>query len=523
MAEDMSSRVGAFGDAVAVTPNIDQLAEEGVRYTNFYTTAGVCSPSRAAMILGMHQISTGTQHMRTASRPEGGYFAVPPPEVKAYPEILRSAGYYTFTDQKLDYQFSKAFSGTGPFSIWDTEDVKSRGWENRNENQPFFGQRNFLVSHESGLFSPLGNWPNSRVHLMMQLYRWWQGNEDIPLVVSPDDVNVPPYYPDTRIVREDIARHYNNIAAMDQQVGEILGQLEADGLADSTIIIWTTDHGDGLPRAKRELHDSGIKVPMIVRWPARYRPTGQIPGSIDHRLISAVDLAPTVLEMADIKAPEHIHGESFTDSNRKYIYASRDRIDAILDRQRAVRDNRFKYIRSWHPDQPEGHDLAYRDNINMVREMKAMYESGQLNANQQLWYQPPGPERLYDLETDPHELYNLVDDLEYREDLNRMRAALDQWLLEVEDWSEQPEEEMVARFTHDGEQKKTLSPRVEFVDCQLNITAVDQGSSLSYRFDNEKWRLFTKPIAACDAKKVEIRAVRYGWQPSEVTSFVIPN
>ncbi len=256
MAEDMSVRVGAFGDPVAHTPNLDTLASQGVRYTRTFTTAGVCAPSRAAHILGMHQIATGTQHMRSSSRPAGGYFSVPPAEVKAYPELLRREGYYTYTDAKLDYQFSGALSGSGPTTIWNREGAQAGDWSRRAKGQPFFGLINFTVTHESGVFRPLGDRPQSPIHFAMQLARWWQLEDPVPEMVQAADVQLPPYYPDTNTVRDDLARHYNNIAAMDHQVGDILARLESDGLADSTIVIWTTDHGDGLPRAKRELFDS---------------------------------------------------------------------------------------------------------------------------------------------------------------------------------------------------------------------------------------------------------------------------
>ena len=161
------------------------------------------------------------------------------------------------------------------------------------------------MTHESGVFRPLGNRPESVTHFVMQLMRWWQLEEPVAAQVSPDDVLLPPYYPDTPVVRADLARHYNNIAYMDREVGQILQALEGDGLADSTIVIWTTDHGDGLPRAKRELFDSGIKVPMIIRWPEAYRPAGVAPGEVDARLISFVDIAPTILVLAGVPVPEN--------------------------------------------------------------------------------------------------------------------------------------------------------------------------------------------------------------------------
>jgi len=523
MAEDMGSRVGAFGDPVALTPNLDALAAQGVRYSNTFTTAGVCAPSRAAHILGMHQVSTGTQHMRSSTRPAGAYFAVPPEQVKAYPELLRRAGYYTYTDQKLDYQFSGVFSGSGPFSIWDAEAMPATGWRQRDRDQPFFGFKNFQVTHESGVFRPLGSWPHSVMHLAMQFGRWWALDGAPPQVTDPASIRLPPYYPDTPTVRADLARHYDNIAAMDVEVGEILAQLEADGLTDSTVLIWTSDHGDGLPRAKRELYDSGIKVPMIIRWPPAFRPAGVEPGALDTRLISFVDLAPTILSLAGVPLPEYLHGRDFSapdTSARETVFASRDRIDAVDDRQRAVRDQRYKYIRSWYPELAQGHYLAYRNNIDMIREMQSMYEAGQLSDVQSLWFEPVGAEQLYDLRQDPFELNNLASDPAHQQELQRLRALLEQHLATIGDWSEQPEAAMVARFQPGGEQVVTPPPRGRIIDGRLTLDSA-LGHSLGYRVDAGAWRLYGGTVPVVAGAVVQARAVRYGWEASEIVD--IPN
>jgi len=522
MAEDMSARVGAFGDSVAVTPNLDALAAAGVRFTRTFTTAGVCAPSRAAHILGMYQISTGTQHMRSSSRPGGGYRAVPPDGVVAYPELLRAAGYYTYTDDKLDYQFSGPLAGSGPTTLWDEEGAEATAWRRRRPGQPFFGFVNFMVTHESGVFRPLGSAPHSAIHFVMQLLRWWELDAPVPERVAPGDVTLPPYYPDTAVVRADMARHYDNIAYMDAQVGAILRALDADGLADSTIVIWTTDHGDGLPRAKRELYDAGIRVPMIIRWPEAYRPAGVEPGEVDGRLISFVDLAPTILSLAGVPVPGYMQGVRFTAANtssREFIFAARDRIDEMVDRQRAVRDRRFKYIRSWYPGQPGGDDLAFRDNIDMVRQMRAMYEAGELDAVQRQWYEAPGPERLFDLAEDPYEVHDVSGDPAYRAELERMRAAMDNWLGHVEDWSEEPEGVMVARFEPGGVQRSTPSPTLARVAGALVITPADAGHSLEYRVNKGPWRLYVAPLDIAETDTVDARAVRYGWKESEIVSY----
>lgn len=521
VAEDMSTRVGAFRDRVAVTPNLDALAEQGVRYTRTFTTAGVCAPSRAALMLGMHQIATGSQHMRTGSYPGGAYYAVPPVGVKAFPELLRASGYFTYTDNKLDYQFSRTGAHTGPNTIWDLEGATAGDWDKRQPHQPFFGMINFMVTHESGIFTPLGTMPHSATHLAVQLMRWWALDGPVPEVVLPEKIDVPPYYPDLPEVRADMARHYNNIAYMDGQVGAILQQLEAAGLADSTIVIWTADHGDGLPRAKRELFDSGINVPMIIRWPPAFRPKGVEPGAVDERLISFVDLAPTILSLASVFIPRHMHGMDFTDEDarpRDYVYASRDRIDDQVDRQRAVRDKRYKYLRSWYPWHPGGSDLDFRDNIEMVRRLRARYDAGLMEPVHAQWYEPPGKERLFDLENDPDEIENLAGKPEYENVLRRMRGQMDAWLAEVGDDSEEDEAMMVARFEPDGERQVTPVPEVVVKGSSVEVSAAAWGQSLEYRIDGGPWRLYTYSFDIPSNSKAEVRAVRYGWEESDIVS-----
>ncbi len=245
--EDMSPRLGAYGDTMARTPVLDRLARESIRYTRAFTTAPVCAPSRAAIITGMYQTAIGAQHMRTTEDrvPElpGPYLAVPPFYVKAFPEYLRAAGYYTTNRAKTDYQFGV------PFTIWDGLGPNAH-WRNRaDKSQPFFSVFNLEVTHESQIF------PSS------------PARKGKPLVTDPAKIQVPPYYPDTPAVREELARVYDNIADMDGQVGAILKQLEDDGLADNTIVFYWSDHGDGVPRAKRSLYDSGLRVPLMIRWP----------------------------------------------------------------------------------------------------------------------------------------------------------------------------------------------------------------------------------------------------------------
>ena len=522
VAEDMSARVGAFGDVVAHTPNIDRLASLGVRYPNTFTTAGVCSPSRAALITGVHQISMGGQHMRTGSRPEGAYKCVPPSSVKAFPELLRQEGFFTFNTAKLDYQFSGALPGSGPFTIWDAENDTDL-WRSREAGQPFFGMMNFMETHESGIFTPLGNKPNSIIHLFLQVMRK-VGMRQNEISVAPEKVVLPPYYPNTPSVREDMARHYENIATMDAIVGDILDKLEKDGEADNTIIIWTTDHGDGLPRAKRELYDSGLKVPMVIYYPEALRPLDFVPGTVDSQLVSFVDLAPTILNLANTATPDYFIGQNILNRDsihRSYIYASRDRIDEIMDRQRAVRNDQFKYIKSWYPEQEGGHHMAFRDNLEMMKDLWDLKAKDQLTREQLNWFQSPGAERLYDLKNDPFELKDISKDSSYASELKVMRQALENWLDVTEDWSDIPENEMVNNFQPNGITEITPIPEIKIINDMVTMSSNVEGASVGFRIDEGRWELYTDPFSVIYGSSIKAKAVRYGWEESDEVERVV--
>ena len=320
--EDTSPDLGCYGDEYATTPNLDRFATEGARYTRCFSISGVCAPSRSSIITGMYQTTIGTMHMRTR--------AVPSPEVKCFTEYLRAAGYYCTNNSKTDYQFEP------PFTAWDESSTKAH-WRNRAKDQPFFAVMNLTVSHESSI-----RMPESRRR---------RGGDRVPPEMrhDPGKAKVPPYYPDTPVTRRDWATYYDTVTAMDMQVADILKELEDDGLADDTIVFFWGDHGRGLPRAKRWIYDSGIHVPLIVRWPGRIEP-----GSVVEDLVSFVDFGPPVLSLAAVDVPSHMQGQPFLGDQkaapREYIYASRDRMDEAYDLIRAVRDKRYKYIRNYMPE-----------------------------------------------------------------------------------------------------------------------------------------------------------------------------
>ena len=377
---------------------------------------------------------------------------------------------------------------------------------------------NFPSTHESGIFERW-TWPNGFAHLFAQasqINAHWNTEDQI----APEDVAVPPYYPDTLPVRTDIARQYNNIITMDRNVGAVLQQLEAAGLADDTIVIWTTDHGDGLPRAKRELYDSGLHVPMIVRWPEKWRPEGVRPGSVDARMISFVDLAPTILSLAGAPIPAFIQGRAFAgpaeEAPRQYVFAGRDRIDEVSDRQRAVRDERYKYILNYN-QQAGGFHLDYRDNARGMQELWRALEAGELNAEQKLWFEPRPPEYLFDTVTDPFELNNLAADPAYAAELARMQNALAMHKAMITDYSDMSEVEMAELFWPGGEEPETAPVELSRQGTKLSLRCATEGASIGYRLDGADWQLYTGPLRLESGTRVEAKAVRYGWAESDVT------
>jgi len=531
VAEDMCQRIGAFGDLMASTPRLDQLASEGVLFANAFTTSGVCAPSRSAMITGVHQNTLGTQHMRTKpaflEAPDFRitYEAVPPPHVKAFPELLRAAGYYTVNNGKTDYQFGE------PFTIWD-ESGPTAHWRNRPEGAPFFAYFTLLTTHESTIW-PLHHDPQSLVEFFIVLLNHIL-LADRERITDPGDVNLPSYYPENPVVREDMARFYDNIALMDSQAGRLLDELEADGLHKDTIVVFAGDNGDGLPRAKRWVYDGGIRVPLLVRWPGRLEE-----GSVCEEMISFVDLAPTMLSLAGVKVPEHMQGRVFLGPHAgppvRYVYAARDRMDNVEDTVRAVRDRRFKYIRNLHPDRPYVQPLPFRDVMPMMQELLRLNREGLLFGPTALWFRETRPtEELYDTEADPDEVNNLAGDPAYEQELLRLRGELDRWLLASEDMGvRMTEEEMVAGMWPGDVQPLTAKPVISGQTraggmFHVDISCLTEGASTGYRLKGQgdnaysSWRIYTGPFTVREGFTIRAQAIRYGYKPSLFAELLIP-
>lgn len=405
--EDISPHLGCYGDVYARTPNLDKLAREGVVYQHAFATAPVCAVARSSLITGVYASSLGSQHMRTR--------ATLPPHIRTYPEWLRQAGYFCTNRVKTDFNLEMDDQ-----AVWDVCTGDAHWRDRPDPSQPFFSIFNFTTTHES------------RVN---EGARYAEAVAGVPddLLREPGEVPLPPYYPDTAPVRVLWARYYNIITAMDRQVGEILSQLEADGLKENTVIFFYSDHGAGIPRHKRWLFDSGLQVPLIVYVPPKYRDwVAHPPGSYSQELVSFIDMAPTALHMAGVAVPAYMEGRPFVgphlSEERTYVFGGRDRMDERYDMQRAVRNKRYKYIRYYEPYKPY---CQYMNTPEKGEIMQSIREAGENETMPLAGRHVLAPEKpheaLYDVLTDPFELHNLAEDPAYGKMLDALRAAHSRW------------------------------------------------------------------------------------------------
>jgi N-sulfoglucosamine sulfohydrolase len=366
----------------------------------------------------MYATSLGTQRLRSQ-------FPVPP-EIRGFSAWLREAGYYCSNNVKTDYNLRNepAFIA----DAWDESSPRAH-WRNRNPGQPFFAVFNFMTTHQSRT----SVWPHEEFEREIGSKLSPQERHD------PAAANLPPYYPDTAEARRAWARYHDCITKMDHEVGGFLAQLEADGLADDTIVFFYGDHGMGMPRGKRVLQDSGMLVPMIVHFPEKWRHLAPAAaGETTDRLVSFVDFAPTVLSLCGLPVPGHMQGSAFlgaaADEPRRYVYGARDRVDEVFDLSRSVRDGRWLYIRNFMPHLSWMPPESYSDGSTFRREFKRLAAAGQLNADQ-LTYAAPrrALEELYDTQADPHQLHNLADRAEHREQQERLRGELIRWMTDSRD------------------------------------------------------------------------------------------
>ncbi len=485
-----------YGDNTISLPTIESLASNGVVFNNAYAPVPVCAPARSAIITGMYPTTLGTHNMRTYTpwntdnQKQIGvksYSPIVPEGTVMFTQLLRENGYYCSNNAKEDYNFEKLKSA------WD-ESGKEAHWRNRAEGQPFFAVFNYEVCHESGI--------------------WKQGKNE--LLVSPDSVLVPPYFPDNEIIRHDLAVNYSNLKRMDDQIGKIIQQLKDDGLYENSIIFFYGDHGGPFPRHKRSLYETGLKVPMVVKFPKNKKEN-----NTDDRFLSFIDLAPSMLSLAGIKPPKIMQGKALfgkykVDKSPEYVFTTSDRFDGYYDRIRAVRSSRYKYIKNFNIEISNALPIKYRKQMPMMQKMRDMFIAGELNAVQSQWFNTPKPsEELYDLQNDPYELTNLANKPELQDTLVHLRTVLNNWIKDTNDLGGIPEKELMNNWLVDGQQPKLNALEIIKSDGKISLQSNLKDATILWKKSKDSlWNIYIKPLSI--DSPFEAKAERIGYIDSPV-------
>jgi arylsulfatase A-like enzyme len=433
--EDMSADFSCYGETVIRTPNIDQLAADGIRFSRAFVTAPICSISRSALITGCYQTSIGAQNHRSSVP---GHEIPLPDGIDLVPAILRRSGYHANnltleaflkTDAELQTDSRVDVAKTDYNFIWDeSQTYDSTHWASSSDEMPFFVQ----VQLRGGKLRGNGDsekWPQ-------QVLR------DLGSVTDAAAVQLPPWLPDNPVIRKDWAQYLDAVRYTDWEVARVMQRLRDAKADDNTIIVLMTDHGISHVRTKQFLYDGGIHVPLIVKG------AGVPGGVVRDDLVEHIDLAATTLSLAGVPVPKAMHSRDILASGyrpRKYVFAARDRADETVDLIRSVRTDRWKYIANGFPNRPWLQPNRYKDNKPIVMEMRRLFADGKLNAAQSLIMAESRPrEELYDTHSDPFELTNLAADPNHVEQLSRMRTALREWQIQTNDPAK-PESEDVYR------------------------------------------------------------------------------
>ena len=433
VAENVKLDFGCYGAENVRTPNVDGLAADGVRYTHVFSTSPVCAPSRSAFMTGMYQTTSDTHNMRSHRNDDYRL----PAGVRPITHRLGDKGYFTANIKTIGDEVV----GSGKLDLNFVNEGKlydGSKWEDLKRNQPFFAQVNTLEA-EYDIYDRQ-TWRQPRVE--------WKGERSHEKIATKDNVTPPPYYPDHPVVRQEWARYLNSVSGMDKTVGRILAQLEKDGLADNTIIMFFGDNGRIEARGIHWCYDTGLHVPMIIKWPKNYpAPKNYRPGSVSDEVVSLIDVTPTTLHFAGIERPKGMDGRIFLGDRlgpeREYAFSARDRIDETVNRIRSVRGKRYHYLRNFYPDRHFTSLNRYKEKCFLVKPlMRQLMDEGKLKGPAAELMSPTvAPEQLFDTVNDPHEIHNLADSdaPEHREALVRMRAALSVWIVETQDQGVFPE------------------------------------------------------------------------------------
>jgi arylsulfatase A-like enzyme len=418
--EDHGPHMGCYGDRFATTPNADAMAAKGMLYRLAWSNAPVCAPARTTIISGMYPPSTGSEHMRSLIQyPQGK---------QMFPQLLRQAGYYCTNNVKEDYNLEPPKGANGAIQVWN-ESSRTAHWRKRAAGQPFFSVFNSVKSHESQLRVR----PHTAIH-------------------DPAQAPIPAYHPDTPEVRQDWAQYYDVVSEADADAGERLKELSDAGLAEDTIVFYYADHGSGMPRNKRWPYNSGLQVPFIVHIPEKFKhlaPPEYRAGGKSDRLISFVDLAPTVLSLAGVKPPEWMQGHAFMGKHQAppqpFVYGFRGRMDERYDLVRSVTDGRYVYIRNYMPHLIYGQYLDYMFQTPTTRVWRRLYGEGKLKPPQTYFWEGKPAEELYDLQNDRDEVRNLAASPQHQEALAKLRQAQRALALKIRDVGFLPESELHRR------------------------------------------------------------------------------
>lgn len=425
-----------YGNDEISLPNLESLANESLVFENMYATYPVCAPARSSIITGMYPSSIGTHNMRAfnGNREVRGkkndfnpcseseslldipyYSSNLAEQIPSFPEILRENNYYTTNNSKRDYNFKISEN------VWDESSNKA-DWSNRSLNQPFFSVFNFAITHESSI---------------------WRRDSD-KLLVNPDDLYIPPFFPNDSLTRHSYAVNYSNLILVDRQIGNLIERLKNDNLYDSSYIFFYSDHGGPFPRHKRSLKDTGVKVPFYVKQPKNLREKTNT-----DQLLSFVDFAPTVLSILDLEIPSVYQGVPFLGSkkskkSREFVFTASDRFDEEYDRVRSIRTKKYKYIKNYNLEKSHALDLCYRNQMPLMRHLNNLLLQNKLNEFQSLWFREPRyAEELYDLENDPFEINNLSVNDKFENELIYHRKLMNDWMKEIDDLGSIPEKELI--------------------------------------------------------------------------------
>ncbi len=468
--EDQSLFFSMYGDSSANTPNINKLAKDGIVYQNCYTPSPVCAPSRSSLITGMYPTTIGTQHMRAYKKSVENntinahnslpyYSAKPKKPIRFFTEYLRANGYYCTNNSKEDYNMI-----TSPLA-WD-ESSQAAHWRNRQEDQPFFSVFNFNATHESNIWKK--KIPYSKHEL--------------------ENVLIPNLFPDNDGIKSDLLTNYKNIEKLDEQIGVIINQLQADSLYENTIIFFFSDHGGPFPRYKRSIYETGLRVPMVVKW------IGDTCIENTDQLISFVDFGPTVLDAANIESEFSFEGVSFFKKNqREYAYAATDRFDESVERRRSIIGRNFKLIYNSDNTTPVYKPITYRQQMETMQVLDSLSLNQQINTYFSNWFSKNKDSfELYEVSKDYYETNNLIYNPKYDSIYKILHYHLFIWL-EDSDFGNMSESAMIeSMFTSSMSIPKLNIPKLVRNDFGYLIESNNLYTSVGWRNKNEAvWNIYT--------------------------------